>query len=56
MSTAEIITSCIGLLIVCVVFGLIGILITGLLWHMIRNDLDFEEQEDNDTTTNDTQR
>lgn len=37
--------SCIGLLIVCFMGAIIGLLIAVVIWHMFRNNLDFEDGE-----------
>lgn len=44
--------ACIGFLIICIMGAVIGLLISLVIWHMFRNNLDFEYSEEQELTEN----
>lgn len=51
MTIGDIITACIGMTLCIVIFAMVGVVIAGILWHMIIKkaktvDVEQEEQED----------
>lgn len=42
MTTMEILMACVGMLICCTVFALVGIVIFGIVWWIFKTDMDIE--------------
>ena len=47
--------SLIGLLIVCIMGAVVGLLIAVVVWHMFYNNLDFEDMEELTDNNNETE-
>ncbi len=44
--------ACVGFLIICIIGAVVGLLIALVIWHMFRNNLDFEDGEKQELTEN----
>lgn len=47
--------SLIGLLLVCIMGAVVGLLIAVVIWHMFRNNLDFEDSQEITKNNNETE-
>jgi hypothetical protein len=42
MATIDILIACVGMLICCTVFALVGVVIAGIIWWVFRTNMDIE--------------
>ena len=42
MATIDILIACVGMLICCAVFALVGVVIAGIIWWVFRTNMDIE--------------
>lgn len=50
-----VILSFIGYIIICIIGAMVGLLISLVIWHMFRNNLDFEDSQEITKNNNETE-